>query len=375
MLTGVWPARSGAEANHSRPDVSLKRLPAYLQELGYEVVSFGKVGHYRQTAEYGFDSAQFFDYHEDIAIPEALKWLENRESEKPLCLIVGTNWPHVPWPKDDVYPDITADEQVVPPNHIDSEATRQRRARYVAAIRIMDEEMGQVFDLARKKLGEETFFLHSSDHGAQWPFGKWTLYNDGIRTPLVVSWPGHIEAGSRTDAMVSWIDILPTLVAVAGGVAPEGIDGQSFLPVLKGQTSVHRDLIYATHSGDGDNNVYPTRAVVTAEGWKYIRNLHPEFAFTTHITNSPRDTGYWPSWVKKAEGDPGAAILLNRYLQRPAEELFNTRADLFEQKNLAGDSAHGVILERLRRELDRWMEETGDPQMVFGKPRLLENQN
>jgi len=92
MLTGLYPANNGAEPNHSRPKADIKKLPAYLQELGYEVVSFGKVGHYAQTPEYGFDIARRWNYHEDIAIPEALEWLEQRESDQPLCLFVGSNW-------------------------------------------------------------------------------------------------------------------------------------------------------------------------------------------------------------------------------------------------------------------------------------------
>src|SRR6056297_3310127 len=207
MLTGLYPANNGAEPNHARPRPGIKKLPAYLQQLGYEVVSFGKVGHYRQTPEYGFDLARHFGYHEDVAIPNALRWLRERESDQPLCLFVGTNWPHVPWPEDTG--DIDPDQLQVPPNHVANPVTKRWRAKYAAAVKIMDDELGQVYDLARETLGDDTFFLHTSDHGAQWPFGKWTLYEDGIHTPMIASWPGRIEAGGRTEAMVSWIDILP----------------------------------------------------------------------------------------------------------------------------------------------------------------------
>ncbi len=81
LLTGRMPVRNGAEANHSKPRAEIKKLPAYLKELGYEVVSFGKVGHYAQTPEYGFDLARHCGYHEDIAIPNAIEWLNNRRSE------------------------------------------------------------------------------------------------------------------------------------------------------------------------------------------------------------------------------------------------------------------------------------------------------
>ena len=369
LLTGLYPARNGAEANHSRPRGEIKKLPAYFHDLGYEVAAFGKVGHYRQTTEYGFDLAQNFNYHEDVAIPNAVKWLKDRNSDKPLCLFVGTNWPHVPWPQRTG--EIKPEEVTIPPNHVDNAVTRQWRARYLAAVRNMDRDLGLVYDAAREKLGDDVFFLHTSDHGAQWPFGKWTLYEDGLRTPLVVSWPGHVAPGTRTAAMVSWIDILPTLVDIAGGPAPTDIDGRSFLPVLTGETATHREFIFGTHSGDGNHNVYPTRSVRTADGWKYVRNLHPEFRFTSHVTGLQADSGYWGSWLESAKTDPRAADLVRRYGERPAEELYDLNADPLEHHNLAGEPGQAARLQDLRSRLDAWMAETGDPRKVFGTPTLL----
>lgn len=372
LLTGLFPANNGAEPNHSRPHADLKKLPAYLQELGYQVVSFGKVGHYAQTPEYGFDIARHFRYHEDVAIEEAVQWLRQRSSDKPLCLFVGTNWPHVPWPEDIEGIDTAA--LVVPPNHVDTPVSKTWRARYMAAIKKMDQDLGNVYDAAREVLGEDVFFLHTSDHGAQWPFGKWNLYEDGIRTPMIVSWPGRIQPSTRTDAMVSWIDILPTLIDVAGDTPPAKIDGRSFLPVLKGEADSHRETVFTTHSGDGSFNVYPIRSARTADGWKYIRNLHPEFRFLSHVTKSTSDSGYWASWVDAAASDPVAREKVLRYQIRPSEELYNTNDDPYELVNLAGDEAHEAQLVSLRASLDRWMQETGDTQTVYGPPQKVATQ-
>lgn len=369
LLTGLYPANNGAEPNHSRPRAEIKKLPAYFHDLGYQVVSFGKVGHYKQTPEYGFDIARHFTYHEDIAIPRAVAWLKQRKSTKPLCLFVGTNWPHVPWPEDT---EADPESLVVPPTHVDNPTTRQWRSRYIAAVKAMDDELGMVYDAAREVLGEDVFFLHTSDHGAQWPFGKWNLYQDGIHTPLIVSWPGHVAAGTRTDAMVSWIDILPTLVDVAGGDVPTGIDGYSFLPVLEGQATAHREAIFTTHSGDGNKNVYPTRSVFTADGWHYIQNLHPEFLFTSHVTSHPADSGYWQSWVESAKTDEQARQRVEAYQVRPAEELYDAEGDPWQLTNVAGQPEQAERLDTLRGLLDGWMRETGDTRTVFGKPTLIE---
>jgi arylsulfatase A-like enzyme/GH43 family beta-xylosidase len=373
LLTGLYPANNGAEPNHSRPHPDLKKLPAYLQEIGYEVVAFGKVAHYRQVIEYGFDIARHFNYHDDVAVDEAIKWLRARQSSKPLCLFVGTNWPHVPWPED--FGGIAPEELVVPPHHVDTPTSRHWRAKYVAAIRTMDNELGKVYDAARDVLGDDVFFLHTSDHGAQWPFGKWNLYEDGIRTPMIVSWPGRVARGAHTDAMVSWIDVLPTLVEVAGEMPPTRLDGKSFLSVLTGKADTHRDAIFTTHSGDGNFNVFPIRSVRTSDGWKYIRNLHPEFRFCSHVTQTEADNGYWRSWLDAATDSEQARSLVLRYQNRPAEELYATQADPYEQTNQVAEQQQQGRVTDLRRRLDRWMQQTGDTQTVFGIPQKKPSAN
>ena len=101
LLTGLTPARNGAEPNHSKPRPELKKWPAYFRELGYEVVAFGKVSHYKHTADYGFDHFAHDTFHDHAGIPAAVEFLKNRSRSgaKPLCIFVGSNWPHVPWPE------------------------------------------------------------------------------------------------------------------------------------------------------------------------------------------------------------------------------------------------------------------------------------
>ncbi|MEM9645196.1 MAG: sulfatase-like hydrolase/transferase [Planctomycetota bacterium] len=370
LLTGMSPSRNGAEANHSRPRGEVKKWPAYFRELGYEVVAFGKVGHYRQTPDYGFDIARHVGYHEDIAIDKAVEWLQQRESERPLCLFVGTNWPHVPWPDESTIP---PDDVRVPSHHVDTPETRQARRNYLQAVRTMDEELGKVHQATLEVLGQDTLFVHTSDHGAQWPFGKWNLYEEGIRTPMIVSWPGKVAPGTRTDAMVSWIDLLPTLVEAVGGdadaTATEPLDGKSFLPVLTGERQSHRDAIFTTHSGDGNFNVYPSRAV-TEKRYKYIRNLRPEFEFHSHVTKASKNNLYWSSWLKRSQDGQDGGIV-RRYHQRTAEQLFDLESDSLELENLAGSPEHASVLSKLSTRLDVWMRETGDSQTVHGMPDLI----
>jgi N-sulfoglucosamine sulfohydrolase len=372
MLTGLMPARNGSEANHSKPRPDVKKWPAYFKALGYEVAAFCKVSHYRHTADYGFDHFAHDTFHDHAGIAAAAEFLRKPRGAKPLCLFVGSNWPHVPWPKAD-----EPSKGALPVGSIDTPATRDWRARYEEAVARADDDLGVILEAIRSHLGTNTMIVFSADHGAQWPFAKWNCYEAGLKVPLIVVWPGVVEPGTRTDAMVSWVDFLPTLLEAAGGKAPADIDGRSFLPVLRGRKRHHRDRIFATHSGDGRWNVYPIRSVRTADGWKYIRNLHPEFAFTTHI-DLPGDLGqrgYFATWENAAKTNRAAAAIIERYHARPAEELYDLNSDRHEQQNLAKDPKHSRRLKSLRTELDEWMRKQGDRQTVFGEPRLLSDPN
>ncbi|HWN96253.1 MAG TPA: sulfatase [Methylomirabilota bacterium] len=374
LLTGLMPARNGAEANHARPRAGIKKLPAYLKELGYEVVAFGKVSHYKHTSDYGFDQFALDGFHEHASIPAALQFLRERKSEKPLCLFIGSNWPHVPWPdRSDGY---DTNRLALPPTHAMTPETHHARALYYSAVTRMDTELGLVLDTATQTLGPNTLFLHTSDHGAQFPFAKWNCYDAGTRVSLIVSWPGVVKPGQRTDAMVSWLDLLPTFIDVAGGPAPTNLDGRSFATVLTGATNGHRDRIFTTHSADGNMNVYPMRSLRTRD-WKFILNLHPEFSFHTHVDLAPRDNkpgywgGYWSSWTNAATTNAHAAALVRRYHQRPAEELYDLRTDPSETNNLAALPQHAARVQSMRAELELWMRGQGDTRRVFGQPRRL----
>ena len=93
------PSRNGAEANHAKARADVLKLPTLFKDLGYEVAAFGKVAHYNHTRDYGIEQTSFEGYHDHRGIPAAVEFLKARHPSKPLCLFVGTNWPHRPWPE------------------------------------------------------------------------------------------------------------------------------------------------------------------------------------------------------------------------------------------------------------------------------------
>ncbi|MEM9589069.1 MAG: sulfatase, partial [Planctomycetota bacterium] len=366
LLTGLMPARHGAHPNHSQPKEGTKYLLPILKSLGYQIASFGKVAHGRRKME-GAD--------DNTPAPRNLfknvqQYLETKWQGGPLCLLVGDRRPHVAWTKEMEY-----DPEAVrlPKHFIDTPETRRHWSRYLTDITGMDREMGQVHELVQAKLGENSVFLFSSDHGGQWPFGKWNLYDSGTRVPLVVTWPGVIQPGTRTDAMVSWVDLIPTLIDLAGGDVPKDIDGLSFAGVLRGQANRHREQIFTTHTGDGNMNVFPMRSVTDGR-WKYIVNLCPEAYHTNHSDRLRKDGAgaYWDSWDAAAKTDPAAAKIVDAYYRRPAEELFDLSRDPTEQANLIESKQTADIRDTMKQRLNEWIDQQGDDLQPHREPHSID---
>ena len=364
LLTGLLPARNGAEPNHTpkRPDIA--SLPPVLSALGYEVAAFGKVAHNNDAPLHGFAKIE-----KDSSAASVRKFLAAREATKPLCLFLGTRHPHVPWGENEGY---DAAGISLPPTHYDTPETRAMRTRYASDVTRADAWLGELLPLVRSEVKGESLILFTSDHGAQWPFAKWNLYDAGIRVPCIAVWPGKLPPGSTSDAMIQWPDLLPTFIELGGGKVPDGLDGKSFAAMLRGEATTHRDRIFTTHSGDGRMNVYPIRSLRTRE-WKYILNLHPEYQHHSHISRAGEKDGlgYWQSWEAAAANDPAAAAIVRRFRERPREELYHLTTDPYEQENLAGDPQHAARIAAMRAELEAWMQQQGDQQTVFGPPVLI----
>ncbi len=210
------------------------------------------------------------------------------------------------------------------------------------------------------------FFLHTSDHGAQWPFGKWTLYEDGVRTPLLVSWPGRIAAKQRTDALVSWIDILPTLVEAAE--APRR-RRSTVVPFSRARGQGPRSTATSsTRPTAGTGISTSTRCAasstrrVTSISATCIRS---SVSLPCHEKQATAATGIRGSTAPLS--DATARAIVNAYQIRPAAELYQTAQDPWSATTSRG-SAPRRAARRLSGALDGWMAETKDPQTVFGEP-------
>jgi N-sulfoglucosamine sulfohydrolase len=388
LYSGLMPFQNGCHQNHGKVNPGTKTLPEYLKPLGYRVVLIGKtdtnpkeefpfeyvVG--KLTGDRAPDIPLPFGWDLDtMAVDSIINDHVSRYPNKPLCLVICTHRPHVIWRWKNYDPEVV----IVPPYLVNTPISREAIARYYSDVTVMDRRLGGCLRAIEEHgLRDNSIFIYTSDQGAQFPHAKWNLYDMGIRVPLIVRWSGKIESGSVNRAMISTVDILPTLIEAAGGKPPSELDGRSILSLILGKKSEHRKYIFASHSRDGDMNIFPTRCIRSPR-YKYILNLKPSNKFTTHITNGQRGSRtYWNSMVGKATIDYHAASLIYMDQHRPAQELYDIKKDPYELNNIAYEEKYSKLIDSLRKKLLNWMDDQNDPYIdsvniedIERKPGLL----
>lgn len=224
-----------------------------------------------------------------------------------------------------------------------------------------DRQIGRFLtQLDQLGLSDNTIVIFTSEQGYSFPFGKWTCYDEGLQTGFIVRWPGVVKPGTTTDAMCEYVDVTPTLTDIAGGKTPEGLDGRSFLPVIRGKAKSFKQEVYAIQTSRGIHagpEHYGIRSV-RSDRFAYILNLTPEATFKCMSTHPKRD--WWASWKEKAATDEFARGQVDRYQHRPGEELYDIVNDPFQTRNLADDPRYAAEKAALRTKLLQWMERQGD---------------
>jgi len=364
LYSGLYPMRSGATWNHSQSKPGTKSVCHYLRDLGYRVGLAGK-HHARPAASYSFDNVPGFERgccsKTARADQEGIrKYMTS--GEQPFCLVVALVVAHSPWTVGDPE-QFELDGLRLPPSFADTPEVRRDYAKYLAEVGVLDKQVGDILATLKGtgKAGE-TLVVFTSEQGGQWPGAKWTNWEQGLHTAFICRWPGKIARGRRTDALVQYADVVPTLVEAAGGdPAKLGLDGTSFLEVLSGTKDEHRRYAYGMHNNIPEGPPYPIRTVRSAQ-FRYILNLTPEATYIEKHMEQPKRWGdWWESWKKAKETDAHARKMFERYRRRPAEELYRSNDDIYELDNLADDPRYAEVKSELRAELDRWMKDQGDP--------------
>lgn len=240
---------------------------------------------------------------------------------------------------------------------------RKTVAEYYRAIQRVDWYVGRILALLDEyEHADNTLVIFSADHGPSHLLrGKTTPNEDGLRVPFIVRWPGHVkETGTRSDALVSFVDLYPTFVDAAGLEIPEHLPGFSIVPVLEGKASRRKHLYsaFVAHT-TGIHQYWPTRTVMDGR-WKLTHHVFGDGRRERYpdgnkaVFSLKRQLGELPA-------DSLARKLANRCEVPPAFELYDLQEDPHELVNLIGDPQRAEIEKRLRTQLKGWRRQTVDP--------------
>jgi N-sulfoglucosamine sulfohydrolase len=385
IYTGVFSHSNGmyglahdVHNQHLLPGI--RTLPQLLKAAGYRTALVGKK-HILPGSALPFDAelAPERPGNRDVAFmaSEARKFLAS-SADRPFLMIVGYSDPHRAaqnFGNTRAWPGIerrTYDPaSVTVPAHLpDLPAVRRDLADYYESISRLDSGVGLLFDVVRATgHSNDTLVIYLSDNGRPFPGAKTTLYDEGIHLPLIIASPSQTRRDVRNSAMVSWVDILPTILDWARISPPSAqpLAGRSLLPILEQADPEGWDRVFASHGFHEIQQYYPMRAVRTRE-YKYIVNLSAalEFPVAGDIASSPT----WQAIAARPSVGLGARTM-QAFLHRPPEELYDLRKDPVEVHNLASDPAHRDILERMRAEMMKFRTDTHDPWLpgqsaVFG---------
>jgi uncharacterized sulfatase len=179
-----------------------------------------------------------------------------------------------------------------------------------------------------------------------------------LQSAFIARWPGKIKPGTVNNALIEYVDVLPTYIEAAGRTPPSVLDGKSLLPVLLGKAKEHKKYVFGEMTTRGIINASEHFGIrsIRSSRFKYVWNFTPDIKFQNACTKS----GIFKSWQEKAVADADAADKVRRYEHRPSEELYDITKDQYEWSNLADDPEYARVKAGLRRRLLEWMEAMGD---------------
>tara|TARA_Y100001934_G_scaffold259354_1_gene330533 strand:- start:6214 stop:7611 length:1398 start_codon:yes stop_codon:yes gene_type:complete len=363
LYTGIHPVRNGAHPNHSEVYPHIRSLPHYLKDLGYQVALLGK-RHEMPESSFPFDvlGGRHHDNGDgvDLNLSLAQKFMHTNK-DKPWCLVLTSNQPHTPWNRGDasVY---DAAKLELPKYLVDTPVTREAMTHYYAEITYMDAQLGTALKhLKESGQADNSIVIYLSEQGSNFPHCKWTCYDSGLRSAAIMRWPGVVKAGSVSQALIQYIDILPTLIDAADGDSKKySFDGLSLMDILRGKQTAHREFTFGIQTSKGIGGGPDAYGIRTIRDSRYrlIWNLNWEGEFQNGVT---RRFPAYQSWKQKAyAGDHFAMEQVQRYVKRPEIEFYDLHSDPHEMNNLATIPRHRARIDDMLNSLKGWMKQQGD---------------
>jgi arylsulfatase A-like enzyme len=380
LLTGMQAISFGAQHMRSYiggyqpvPPPQVKAFPELLRAAGYYTYATGKAD-YQFSDTFGggpfsiWDkpSAGAFDWRVRPTGEPFYAWINLECDHESDTFTPLGHWPHsindLMTQAIRIYEGcrntgpIKPEDVKVPPYYPDTPTVRTDMARHYNSIHYIDSQVGEIVKALKDDgLLDSTVILVLPDHGDGLPRAKRDLYDAGIHLPLIIRWPEKYRPagampGTVDDRMISYVDIAPTLLAVAGVPVPPFMQGQDF-------RNANQQYVFAAK--DRFDEMMTRQRAVRDARFEYIRNWFPDQPDGYHLKYRDNQGMMQEMWKLLAEGKLND---IQKQWFEPAgkEQLFDTQKDPDELHNLVDDRAYADDLQRLRAAMDAWLAKVGD---------------
>ena len=382
MFSGRYSHNTGVEGFYQVRNTNYPHMVDLMRQGGYYVGIRGKVAHSTPYQPYGWDAdlTELDGEKQHTKNPRSYYLSTKRgiqlagKAGKPFCLNINISDPHKPFygmngagkrVEDHNLPShIFSPEEVPIPGFLfDHKNVRLELAHYYSSVRRADDCLGEILkalDEAGKR--ENTVIMFFSDHGMPLPFAKTAVWYHSTHTPWIVSWPGVTRPGSVDGRhLISAVDLLPTLLEIAGIQHPDGFDGRSFLTTIRGKSQEHRDYVYTFHNENSGRNRSPMRSV---QSRKYGYIFNPWSNGKRIFKTATRGTLTFQTMVKLAPENEAIAARLKLFEYGVPEEFYDYEKDPDALKNLIDDPKYTQQISVHRAEMRRIMKESNDPALA-----------
>lgn len=356
IMAGRYPHNTGAAELHTPLPVGMPTLSVELKKSGYYTASAGK-WHMGPSPKTDFDLV----VEKDNGTGGENQWLrvmKERPKNQPFFFWFASHDAHRPWQADSFATPHDPARSVIPPYLVDAQGTRQDLASYYNEIQRLDYYVGEVKkELKTQGVLDNTLIIVMSDNGRPFPRSKTRVYDSGMKTPFVISWPeGKKGRGLESNSLISVIDIAPTFLELAGVDIGPTFQGISFAKLMKNPSSEHRQYVFSEHNW---HDYEAHERMVRTKHFLYVVNNRPLFS-----NQGPADSNTSPSYGDlkdvRDEGKLNAAQADVFAMPRAHEELFDCLQDPQQLSNVASNEKYVNELNDLRSIMKRWILETGD---------------
>ena len=380
----------------------IQTLPVMLTKAGYRTARVGK-HHNAPESVYYFETKIGGSARSPVVMADNCEDFIKQDKSQPFFLYFATSDPHRGGgdandlshkpnrfgnkPNNGSYPQVDevhydSQDVIVPPFLPDTPTCRAEIAQYYQSISRIDQGLGRLIKILKETgTWDDTLVIFTSDHGMAFPGAKTTVYEGGMRVPFIVKNPQIEKPGTTSPAMVSFVDITPTILDWAGILNREErsvseqiarrpgrrnrnetsaytFHGRSFLPILNDADPEGWDTVYASHTFHEIQMYYPMR-VVRERRYKLIWNIaHPlPFPFASDLWAAST----WQAQYKQGHDANYGQRTVGEYIHRPKFELFDLQKHPNESKNVADSAEYQAILKDMIAKMKRFQKETDDP--------------